>query len=55
MINLLKFLPDGGREAYKRYAESATKAAQQALSRAFFMASYPSELTTIRESGAGKI
>ena len=26
MINLLKFLPDGGREAYKRYIEASTRA-----------------------------
>lgn len=109
MVNLLKFLPDGGREAYKRYMETATRAAQdaktemrvlhaatagpdvaggedwdyvivveyadinhyanlmvhpiyqneaipirkQALSKALFMASYPSELSTIWDRASG--
>ena len=30
MINLLKFLPNGGREAYRHYIDTASRAAQQA-------------------------
>jgi hypothetical protein len=30
MINLLKFLPNGGREAYRRYIETATRASVDA-------------------------